>query len=57
MSVGRTELVTIAALLGVLVLVAPAVLATHRGARTWVRNALVWLAVGAALVALYGVFG
>ena len=53
MALDRSELVRIAYLVGVAILVLPAFLAAHRSGRTWLRNAVLWLAIGAALVLLY----
>ncbi len=56
MDLEPTQLVRIIYLLGVAFLVMPAAFAAHRSGRTWLRNAVIWLAIGAGLVVLYQVF-
>lgn len=52
----RFQLIHLIYLLGFAILVLPAVLATHRSGRTWLRNALGWLAVAGVLVLAYMIF-
>jgi hypothetical protein len=51
-----TQVVRIIYLLGVALLVAPAAFAAHRSGKIWLRNAAIWLAIGAGLVVLYTYF-
>ncbi len=57
MNLARTDLTGIAALVAVAALLMPAVLASRRGARTWLGYAAVWIAIAAGLVVLYSLFG